>query len=35
MDTLLFFDAPRDALPLFAALEETIFERFPEAKKRV
>ena len=34
-DTLLFFDAHRDALPLFAALEETIFERFPEAKKRV
>lgn len=35
MDTLLFFDAHRAALPLFAALEETIFERFPEAKKRV
>ena len=34
-DTLLFFDAHRAALPLFAALEETIFERFPEAKKRV
>ena len=34
-DTLLFFDAHRDALPLFAALEEWIFERFPEAKKRV
>ncbi len=35
MDTLLFFDAHRTALPLFAALEERIFERFPEAKKRV
>ena len=34
-DTLLFFDAHRAALPLFAALEEWIFERFPEAKKRV
>ena len=28
-DTLLFFDAHRAALPLFAALEEWIFERFP------
>ena len=35
LDTLLFFDAHRAALPLFAALEETIFERFPETKKRV
>ena len=35
MDTLLFFDAHRAALPLFAALEEWIFERFPKAKKRV
>ena len=35
MDTLLFFDAHRAALPLFATLEKTIFERFPEAKKRV
>ena len=34
-DILLFFDAHRAALPLFAALEERIFERFPEAKKRV
>ena len=33
MDTLLFFDAHRAALPLFAALEEMIFECFPEAKK--
>ena len=35
MDTLLFFDAHRAALPLFAALEEMIYERFPEAKKRM
>ena len=35
VDTLLFFDAHRPALPLFAALENTILERFPEAKKRV
>lgn len=34
-DTLLFFDAHRSVLPLFAALEDTIFARFPEAKKRV
>ena len=34
-DTLLFFDAHRPALALFAALEEKIMERFPEAKKRV
>ena len=34
-DTLLFFDAHRAALTLFAALEEWIFERFPEAEKRV
>ena len=34
-DILLFFDAHRAALQLFAALEEWIFERFPEAKKRV
>ena len=35
MDTLQFFDAHRAALPLFAELEKTIFERFPEARKRV
>lgn len=29
MDTLLFFDAHRAALPLFTALEEMIFERLP------
>ena len=34
-DILLFFDAHRAALQLFAALEEWIFERFPEAEKRV
>ena len=27
MDTLLFFDAHRAALPLFTELEKTIFER--------
>ena len=27
MDILLFFDAHRAALPLFAELEKTIFER--------
>ena len=35
LDTLLFFGAHRAALPLFAALEDLIFTRFPEAKKRV
>ena len=35
LDTLLFFDAHRAALPLFAALEDLIFTRFQEAKKRV
>ena len=34
LDTLLFFDAHRAALPLFTALEKTIFASFPEAKKR-
>ena len=34
-DTLLFFDAHRPALAVFAALEEKIMERFPDAKKRV
>ena len=34
-DTLLFFDAHPSALPLFAALEETILRCFPEAQKRV
>ena len=35
MDTLLFFDAHREALPLFEALEDKLFARFPEAEKRV
>ena len=35
LDTLLFFDAHRAALPLFAALEDLIFTRFPETEKRV
>ena len=34
-DTLLFFDAHPGALELFAALEEAIFARFPEIRKRV
>ena len=34
-DTLLFFDAHREALPLFEALEASIFARFPQAQKRV
>ena len=34
-DTLLFFDAYPDALPLLQALEDALFARFPEAKKRV
>ena len=34
-DTLLFFDAHPDALPLLQALEDALFARFPEAKKRV
>ncbi|MBO5556919.1 MAG: hypothetical protein J5927_07010 [Oscillospiraceae bacterium] len=35
MDSLLFFDGHRAALPLFAALEDRLFARFPEAEKRV
>ena len=35
LDTLLFFDAHRNALPICTALEEKLFARFPEAKKRV
>ena len=34
-DTLLFFDAHPSALPVFAAWEAGLFERFPEAQKRV
>ena len=34
-DTLLFFDAHPDALPLLQALEDALFARFPETKKRV
>lgn len=33
-DILLFFDAHRAALQLFAALEEWIFERFPRSEKK-
>ena len=35
LDSLLFFNAQPDALPLFLALEEKLFARFPEARKRV
>ncbi len=34
-DTLLFFAAHAAALPLYLRLEETLFELFPEAEKRV
>ena len=34
-DSLLFFNENQAALPLFAALEEIIMVRFPDAKKRV
>lgn len=35
LDTLLFFEGHRAALPLFEALDNALTERFPEAKKRV
>ena len=35
LDTLLFFDAHPEALALFAAWEEALYTRFPEAHKRV
>lgn len=35
MDTLVFFDAHRDALPLFTALEAKQVGHFPETRKRV
>lgn len=35
LDTLMFFDGYLNALPLFEALEELLFTRFPEAQKRV
>ena len=34
-DTLLFFHAHPEALPLYAALEEGLLRRFPQAQKRV
>ena len=34
-DTLLLFNTQPSALPLLAALEEEIFTRFPETKRRV
>lgn len=35
LDTLLFFDKNPAALPLFTALEDALFARFPDAQKRV
>ena len=35
MDTLMFFNAHRDALPIFTALEAKLYEHFPETQKRV
>ena len=35
MDTIMFFDAHRDALPIFTALEDKLIEHFPEIQKRV
>ena len=35
MDTLMFFDAHREALPIFTALEAKLAEHFPETQKRV
>ena len=35
LETLAFLDGHRQALPLFEALEEAIYARFPETKKRV
>ena len=34
-DTLLLFNTQPGALPLLAALEDAIFTRFPETKRRV
>lgn len=34
-DTLRFFDGREEALPLYEAFEERLYERFPEAGKRV
>lgn len=34
-DTLLLFNAQPGALPLLSALEDAIFTRFPETKRRV
>ena len=31
----MFFDAHRDTLPIFTALEATLYEHFPEMQKRV
>ena len=34
-DTLRFFDGREEALPLYEDFEERLYERFPEAGKRV
>ncbi len=34
-DTLMFFDQHMDALPLYRAFEEILFDSFPVASKRV
>ncbi len=34
-DSLLFFDGHPEAILLFAALEDAIYTRFPETKRRV
>ncbi len=34
-ETLLFFDGHPSALPLYTAFEALLFDRFPEARKRV
>jgi len=35
LDTLLFFDGHRGALPLYERFEESLLAEFPEVKKRV
>ena len=35
LDTLLFFDQHPDALPLYRAFEELLFDSFPVVNKRV
>ena len=35
MDTLMFFDGHRNALPLYQSFEERIYSMFPDVNKRV